>query len=92
MGRVYRVDHLRSQHEQIDHHAGRQPRLVHALFERLATQRGPRRVLACLECGLERMTGADEGECPACGYLGWREAGETPRIGRPLALAARAAR
>jgi hypothetical protein len=54
----------------------RQGGLVHALFERLTAHRSSRRILACLECGLQRMVGPDAGECPACGYLGWREAGE----------------
>lgn len=66
--------------------------LVHTLLARIAAhQRAPRRLLACLECGLARVAGHDAGECPACGYLGWRELGE-PQVRQALPLLARDAR
>jgi ribosomal protein L37E len=31
-----------------------------------------RRSVECLRCGAQRRVGAVEGECPSCGYLGWK--------------------
>jgi hypothetical protein len=59
--------------------------LVDVLFERLAS-RGGRRKIACLSCAMERVVAADTGDCPACGYLGWKHADSAPGVVRSPAL------
>lgn len=86
---VSQADETEERRPANDGRRARQGGLVHALFERLTAHRSSRRVLACLECGLQRMVGPDAGECPACGYLGWREAGEQVSGIRAHALIAR---
>ena len=44
--------------------------IVQALIERIGVHRERRRILACLECGLERMAGTDAGECPGSATSG----------------------
>ena len=63
--------------------------LVHALFGRLSAARSTRRLVACLECGNARVAGTDAGECPTCGYLGWRELADGVRGNGTLPLLAR---
>ncbi len=46
---------------------------VETLLARMSAHRPASRAVGCLECGVVRLVRFEAGECPACGYLGWRQ-------------------